>query len=243
MKVSLITVCFNSDKTITDTIQSVISQTYSNIEYIIVDGKSTDKTVDIIKSHDNHISKWISEKDSGIYNAFNKGIQMASGDLIGFVHSDDELYSNDVVEEVVKTIKKTNTDSLYADGIYVNDRGKRVRNWISKEFKYSKLKRGWMPLHPTFYVKKLIYDKYGSFDETKKVSSDYQLVLEFLYKNKITTCYLNKYIIKMKDGGNSTSFKNMFKKFREDLSIMKQYHLNRFIAFPYKTLSKLGQFV
>lgn len=207
MKISIITVVWNNKDTIKDAIDSVLGQTYEDIEYIIVDGASSDGTVEIVQSYGDAITKFISEPDKGLYDAMNKGINLATGDVIGILNSDDFYIDKYVIEKVVKLFKEKEIDSLFADLIYVRPENldKTVRYYDSGQFKPEKFAYGWMPAHPTFFVKKSAYDKYGLFKTDYKIAADYELLVRFLYKHKLTYFYLQKPIIKMRVGGVSTS--------------------------------------
>ncbi len=245
MKVSIITIAYNSENSISDAINSVLSQTYPNIEYIIVDGKSKDKTVEIVKSYGNKISKFVSEPDKGIYDALNKGIEMASGDVVGFMHSDDLFADEHVIEKVAKLFKEKDVDSIYGDLNYVfkNDTNKILRYWKSDEFTLSRLKFGWMPPHPTFYVKRKIYEEYGGFDIDFKISSDYDSMLRFLGKYKISTAYLPEVMIKMRVGGASNrSLKNIIQKSTEDFRAIRKNKFGNIFTLIFKNLRKVKQF-
>jgi len=224
MRISIITVSYNSSKTIKDTFDSMLRQTFNNIEYIVVDGNSKDKTIEFIKEYEEKFKvrniefKWISEKDNGLYDAMNKGIEMATGEYIGILNSDDFYYDNYVIEKVVKTLKNNQSDSLYANLYYVdeNNTDKIVRNWKSEKFNEKLFKNGWHPAHPTFFVKKEIYNKYGLFDLNYKIAADYEIMLRFLEKNKISTQFLDEYLIKMRLGGESNqSIKNIIRANKE----------------------------
>ncbi len=212
MKVSIITVVYNNEKTIGDAIDSIQSQTYENIEHIIIDGKSTDKTVDIVKSYGNKIAKLISEKDNGIYDAMNKGLDLVTGDIIGILNSDDIYANKNVISRVVKEFSKTNVDSVFSDLDYVDqyDISKIVRKWRSSEFIQGSFVNGWHPAHPTFFVKKELYKKYGTFDLDFQVSADFELMLRFLERNHISSSYIPHVLVKMRNGGESNvSLKNI----------------------------------
>jgi glycosyltransferase involved in cell wall biosynthesis len=207
MKVSIITVVWNNSKTIKDAIESVLNQTYKNIEYIVVDGASTDGTVEIVQSYGDRISKFVSEQDKGLYDAMNKGIGLATGDVIGILNSDDFYIDEFIIEKVVKEFEKKQVDSVYADLIFVKpDKvDKTVRYYDSSYFTPEKFADGWMPAHPTFFVKKWVYDKYGVFKTDYKIAADYELLTRFLAKNKISYSYMKEPIVKMRIGGASTS--------------------------------------
>jgi glycosyltransferase involved in cell wall biosynthesis len=218
MKVSIITATYNSASTVQDTLQSVKDQCYNNIEHLVIDGCSTDSTLELVSKFD-HVAKVVSEKDKGIYDAMNKGIQLATGEIIGILNSDDFYPNNDVINNVVQHFKETGCDALYADLIYVNaDRtNKVIRKWKSGEFNSEKFMRGWMPPHPTFFVRKEIYEKLGLFDIRLKSAADYELLLRFLYVNKILASYLPKVLVHMRAGGMSNrSFANRIKAHLED---------------------------
>ncbi|MEE4292247.1 MAG: glycosyltransferase family 2 protein [Cycloclasticus sp.] len=206
MKISIITVVRNNAETIKDAIESVLNQTYKDIEYIIIDGKSTDGTVEIIKTYGDKISKFISEPDEGIYDAMNKGVLAATGDIVGILNADDFYIDENVLSSVVEVFKKEDVDSVFADLVYVHPDNleKVVRYYSSKQFHPGKFTYGWMPAHPTFFVKRDIYEKYGLFKIDYKIAADFELLVRFLYKYKISYCYMHKVLIKMRTGGVST---------------------------------------
>jgi len=244
MKFSIITATYNSEKTIKDAINSVASQTYQNIEHIIIDGASTDKTVSIINNNPGKVSKIISEPDKGIYDALNKGIKNASGDVIVFLHADDIFTENSIIENAAILFTEKQTDSIYGDLQYVlkEDTDKIIRYWKSGEFTFSKLKKGWMPPHPTFFVKKEIYEKFGLFDTNFKIAADYDIILRFLGKYQISTSYLPKVMIKMRIGGESNkSIKNILKKMKEDVKALKNNGLGGRTTVFLKNISKIPQ--
>jgi glycosyltransferase len=219
VKVSIITITYNSEATIKDTIESVVNQSYNDIEYIIVDGKSTDNTLSIIESYKDKISKVISEKDKGLYDALNKGIALATGDLIGIIHSDDFYINNFVIEKIVKSIEENNSDAVYADLYYVDKvyTNKIFRKWKSGNYTYGQFINGWMPPHPTFFAKRSCYEKFGSFNLSFVSAADYELMLRFIHKHKIKLAYLPEFIIKMRVGGKSNvSLKNRIRANNED---------------------------
>ena len=204
-KISLITVSFNRQETIEDTILSVKSQTYSNVEYIIIDGASTDDTLNIIKKYPQVVNDYISEKDKGIYDAMNKGISRATGEIIGFINADDVLASPEVLENVAKTFALNDIDACYADLVYVDqfDLKKVKRYWRSSPFKKGAFSRGWAPPHPTFYVKKSVYEQFGLFSLAYKLGNDIELMLRFLEKYQINSLYVPQLWVKMRMGGVS----------------------------------------
>ncbi|MBN2544681.1 MAG: glycosyltransferase [Spirochaetes bacterium] len=247
MKVTIITVSYNSRETIKSTIQSVINQKYNNIEYIIIDNNSNDGTVNIINNYRDKISKIIIEKDNGIYDAMNKGIKNATGDLIGFLNADDIYINDNVIKTIVEAVTIYNKDSVYADLIYVDKYNIDIiiRYWKSGSYNKDNFKLGWQPAHPTFFVKKAVYDKYGLYDVNFKVSADFELMLRFLYKHKITTHYIDKPLIKMRCGGTSNnSFKNIIKGNIDCLKAFKKNNIKVSIFYPLlRIIGKLKQFI
>lgn len=245
MKISIITITYNSESTIRDTIKSVISQNYDDIEYIIVDGLSSDSTLNIVNEYQNKISKVISEKDHGLYDALNKGILLASGEVIGIIHSDDFYTSNDVISKVANTFIFNQCDAVYADLYYVdkNDANKIFRKWKSGIYKHGMFYKGWMPPHPTFFVRKECYQKYGTFNLKLKSAADYELMLRFIHKHKIKLAYLPEFIIKMRVGGKSNvSIVNRLRANSEDRKAWKINGLKpHFYTLYAKPLRKIIQ--
>jgi glycosyltransferase involved in cell wall biosynthesis len=218
MRVSIITVCYNSSATIADTIKSVQSQNYRDIEHIIIDGVSKDDTLDIIK-HSGHTGPLVSEKDNGLYDAMNKGIALATGEIVGILNSDDFYTDPKVIEDVVAQFNRPGCDAVYADLNYIdsNREEKIIRKWRSGRYKYTKFNYGWMPPHPTVFVKKEIYDRYGSFNTELNSAADYELILRFLYKNRIKAHYVPRVLVNMRTGGLSNrSLKHRLKSHLED---------------------------
>jgi glycosyltransferase len=247
LKVSVITVCYNSAETIESTIKSVLSQTYTSIEYIIVDGKSTDSTLSIIEKYKSKIAKIISEKDNGIYDALNKGIASATGDIVAIIHADDFYTSNEVIADIVRVFEKEQVDCVYGDLQYVDrlDTAIVKRNWISGEYKKEKFLKGWMPPHPAFFAKKKCYENFGIFNTSFKTAADYELMLRFLYKHNCSVAYLPKVLVKMRVGGKSNiTLANRIKANRED---KRAWIINDLkpgiLTFIRKPLSKIGQFL
>lgn len=206
MKVSIITVCYNSASTIMNTIDSVLNQSYKNIEYIIVDGKSKDGSVELISKYGDRISRLISEPDKGIYDAMNKGIKLATGDIVGILNSDDFFNNNGVVQLIVDEFIKSNIDAVYGDVQFVkpSNLNKVVRYYSSKRFCIRKFKFGFMPAHPSFYVRREYFEKYGYYKTDYKIGADFELLIRFLYKNKLKCKYLQTTFVTMRTGGVST---------------------------------------
>jgi glycosyltransferase len=246
MKISVITITYNSEKTLHDTIQSVLGQSYPDIEYIIVDGKSKDSTCDIIRSYGERITKFVSEKDKGLYDALNKGIGMATGDVVGFLHSDDIYASTETVKLIAEAFSRFNVDAVYGDLVYVDqeDTNRIIRFWRAGKFSRRRALTGWMPPHPTFYVKREVYEKYGGFNTTFRISSDYESILRFLVRFRITTFYIPLILVRMRVGGESNkSLKNVIRKSREDLRAMHTNGLISVVAIFIKNASKFRQFM
>ena len=217
MKVSIITIAYNSAGTIEDTIKSIVAQDYSNIEYIIIDGGSTDKTLSIVDKFKDSITTIISEPDKGIYDAMNKGIQNATGDIVGILNSDDIYANKKVVTHIVKAIGTK--DSIYADLVYVgrDNTDKITRYWKSGKYRKGIFKTGWMPPHPTFFIRKSCYDQYGTYNLRLKSAADYELMLRMLHKHNISVTYLPEVITKMRVGGQSNvTLLNRLKANKED---------------------------
>ncbi|WP_017729777.1 glycosyltransferase family 2 protein [Nafulsella turpanensis] len=247
MKISVVTVVYNNINTIRETIESVLGQDYPDLEYIIVDGASTDGTLELVKGYGSRISRFISEPDKGLYDAINKGIKLASGDVVGLLHSDDLFYHSGVVSKIAKAFQQNAVDSVYADLHYVaqHDTLRVVRDWRSGEYKRNRFQRGWMPPHPTFYVKKVFYERFGLYDTEFKSAADYELMLRLLYKHGISTHYIPDTLVKMRVGGESNrSLKNRLRANKEDFMAWKKNNLHpKFYTRFLKPLRKLPQFL
>ena len=212
MRVTIITVCYNSSSTIRDTIVSVIDQDYNDIEYIIVDGLSSDNTLEIVHEYRDNINEIISEGDAGLYDAMYKGLMSATGCIIGFLNSDDIYASASVITDIVNTFKRQGTDSVYGNLVYVDKTNTNIvkRQWISTNSNSSSFKSGWHPPHPSLFIRKEIYLKHGNFDINLRLAADFDLMLRFLEYYKVTIFYLPQLIVNMRLGGESNnSFKNI----------------------------------
>jgi len=244
----VITVCYNSESFISCAINSVLSQTFSNIEFIVVDGGSKDNTVSIIQSFGNKISYFVSEEDEGIYDAMNKGIMFAKGDVIGFLNSDDFYESNDVLSRVAEVFEKDpSLDACYADLIYTeqSDIFRMVRYWRSGDFVPSSFSSGWCPPHPTFFVRSYVYKRFGSFDLNYHIASDVELMMRFLEVYKIGVQYIPEVWVKMRMGGTTNkSLKNIWAQNQEVLRALRNHGLasNPIRFFGHKLLSRGKQF-
>ena len=249
MKVSVITVAFNSVSFINDCLASVKSQKYSDIEHIIIDGASTDGTLSILESKRHQFATLISEKDRGIYHAMNKGIGIASGDIIGFLNSDDFYINNSVISEVVKEFKKDSSiDACYADLLYVgkSNTSKIIRYVKSCELKEGLFSKGWCPPHPTFFVRRSVYKDLGDFDINYNIASDVDLMMRFLEVHKIKSTYIPKVWIKMRMGGTTNkSIRNIWIQNIEVFNSLKKNGLsvNPISFFINKFISRFNQFL
>ncbi len=250
MKVSIVTSCYNRVGTIGDAIESVLAQDYTDIEYIIVDGNSTDGSIDVAKEKMNDKRwkqswKFISEPDHGMYEAINKGIRMATGDIIGLVHSDDFLYDSHVISDIVSQFEKTGADFVYGDGVFVNAQhtSKVVRHWIGGAYHRWKVACGWLPLHPTCYIRRDVMMREGLYDESYKIAADTDLLVRYLYKAGLTVSYMKRMIIRMRMGGLSTDSEKRRQMWKEDIRL---YKAHGFLATPVKIMKmfwKVPQFV
>ena len=224
MRISLITVCFNSEDSIEKTLISVKNQNFQNFEHIIIDGNSQDNTIEIVRKFE-HISKVVSEKDHGIYDAINKGIKISEGEIIGFLNSDDTFYDSNILKIISESFNNK-TDCIFGNLIYTDKNEKIKRKWMGSNFKTGKFKKGWMPAHPTFYCRKEIYNKFGMYDDTYKIAGDFELMLRFLEINKIKSKYLPYTMVNMKIGGvSNSSIKNKIEILREEFRAFKENNL------------------
>lgn len=245
MKISIITTCFNRKATIRNAVESVLAQDYPGIEYIVVDGASTDGTTDIVREYGGRIAKIISEPDRGMYEAINKGIRTATGDVVGLLHSDDFFYDNHVVSRIAERMEETGADFLYGNGLFVDydNTDKVVRNWIGGKYRTWKVRHGWLPLHPTCYIKRDVMLRRGLYNETYKIAADSDLLLRYLMGGDITVTYLDCYIVKMRMGGLSTDNARRRQMWHEDIRMYHSHGINPVIAKIEKMMWKVPQFV
>lgn len=239
MKISIITVVYNGEKHIEDCIQSVLRQTHDDIEYIVVDGLSTDSTMEIVGRYKDRISKIISEKDKGIYDAMNKGIKAATGDVIAFLNADDFYAEDNVVECAVKSLEESGAESVYGSLVYVeaNNIQKPMRLWRAPKRDTAMFFNGNFPPHPTFMVKKEVYDKLGLFREDLRLSADFEIMLRFLVVGNITSCRLNKIMVIMRfSGASNSSIKGILTSLSECYKAFKKHNLPVSPLFYIKTL-------
>ena len=247
MKISLVTVTYNAEEFLERCINSVMCQTYSELEYIIIDGKSSDCTLNIINKFQNKIDQVITEADLGIYDAMNKGIKMATGDVIGILNADDFFATEDVVQIIANSFKNSKTDIIYGDLNYVEryNTDKIVRKWVSKEYHKKALNWGWMPAHPTFYARRELFEKLGYYNLNYGTAADYELMLRFMYKFNCTATYIKKVFVNMRVGGVSNiTLKSRIKASLKDLKAMKANGVEfPLIALCLKPIRKIVQFV
>ncbi len=246
MKVSVITAVLSNRRYLSDAIESVLGQTHADIEYIIVDGGSTDGTIELVQSYGDKIDKFISEKDKGVYYALNKGIAMASGEVIALLHSDDFYVNRFVISQVVEAFEQQKCDAVYSNLYYVsnNNKDKIIRTWNAGIYKQDSFYYGWMPPHPAFFAKREVYQKYGAFNTELKFAADYELMLRFILKRHIHICYLPKYFIKMRVGGASN--RSMGNRLKANIEDRKAWKINqmkpRLFTLLLKPFSKIFQY-
>jgi len=225
MKISLISISYNSENTISKTFQSVKNQSFNNYEYLLIDGGSKDGTLNIANKQ-NHISKIISEPDKGIYDAINKGIKNSTGDIIGFLNSDDTFYDKNSLQHIVDAFDK-DTDCIFGDLIYTDKNDKVKRVWKGSAFKKGAFKKGWMPAHPTFYCRRSVYEKLGQYDDSFKIAGDFELMLRFLEKHNIRSKYIPRTLVNMKVGGASNNgIKSKLDILKEEFRAFDQNNIN-----------------
>jgi len=247
MKITVITASFNNSSTLPQTIDSLLSQSFKNIEYIVIDGNSTDGTKEILQSNSSNITKIISEKDSGIYDALNKGITLASGDIIGFLHADDTYASTDILDKIAAAFSQSPSIwAVYGDLQFVSQENtsKVIRSWKSKPFQPSLLARGWMPAHPTLFLRREVYEKYGHFNTSYRIAADYDFILRIFSQPGFSATYIPEVFINMRMGGASTgSLKNLLLKSKEDYLILKRNKIGNVFTLILKIFSKVSQFL
>lgn len=245
MKVSIITATYNSERTIKDTLSSVKQQTYKNVEHIIIDGASSDKTINLLDLY-GHQGPKVSECDKGIYDAMNKGVAMAHGDIIGILNSDDFYADNKVIEKVVEAFENSDCDAVYGDLVFIDGKqsNKVVRKWIAGSYDKNQFYNGWMPPHPTVFIRKKVYEKYGLFNLKFKSSSDYELLLRLMFINNINVSYIPQVLVHMRTGGQSNkSLSNRLAAHKEDYMAWVTNGISpKWYTLAMKPLSKIKQF-
>jgi glycosyltransferase involved in cell wall biosynthesis len=245
LKISVITVVFNRRDTIEDTFRSVSSQRYENVEHIVVDGGSSDGTMDVLNARRDQIDVLLSEPDRGIYDALNKGIALATGDVVGFLHADDVFADTRVLSRIADAFADDAVGAVYGDLVYVQegDMGRVVRHWSAGHFSKSKLAWGWMPPHPTFYARRSLYAQLGGFDLRYRIAADYDTMLRFLGRGEVQAAYIPEVLVKMRLGGVSNrSLANILQKSREDYLVLRRNGVGGLGALVWKNLSKVAQF-
>ncbi len=245
-KISIITACLNNASTIEGAVNSVLGQDYPDVEYIIIDGGSTDGTIDILKKYQSRIATLVSEPDGGIYQALNKGIGKATGDITGFLHADDFYNGSGVLAKVVNAFDIYKTDCLYGDLQYVSreNSNRVVRNWIAGSYTYGLFLKGWMPPHPSFFIRQECYTRYGMFNTSLSISADYELMLRMMHKHKISVHYLPEVLVKMRTGGKSN--KSLGSRIKANMEDRKAWKMNNLkpgmFTLLRKPFGKIGQF-
>lgn len=245
-RISVITAVFNRASTLDEAVRSVGSQSWPDVEHIVIDGGSTDGSLDILASHKHSIAHMVSEPDNGIYDALNKGIRRATGDIIGFMHADDSYSTPQALKRVADAFADPSVGAVYSDLVYVNkdDPTRIVRYWRAGQYRRSKLPHGWMPPHPTFYVRRELYERMGGFDTRFRIAADYDNMLRLLWTGKVHAAYIPEVLVRMRMGGVSNgSLLNMFKKSCEDFAALRQNGLSGFQGVLLKNVTKLPQFV
>lgn len=247
MKISVVTVVYNCVNTIQDCIESVLNQDYDNIEFIIIDGGSKDGTVDVVKKYESRITLFVSEKDNGIYDAMNKGVKMATGDVVGILNADDFFYSNDTISKIAREfVNDPALDATIADIVFVNSVNDRiVRHYNAKKWRPARFAWGYMPPHPSFFCKRYLFDKLGYYKTDYKIAADYELLIRYLYVNKINYRYLPMITTRMRMGGVSTKNLNSIIILNKEIKrACDENHLNtNFLMIYTKYLFKPFEFL
>ena len=245
MRISVVTAVYNRRETVTQAVESVLSQTHPDVETILIDGASTDGTLDALLPYRQHLSVFVSERDLGIYDALNKGIERASGEVVGFLHADDLFDDREVLARVAEAFADPQVEAVYGDLVYVrhDNVDHVVRYWRAGQFEPGALRRGWMPPHPTFYVRRRVYQRLGLFDTRYRIAADYESVLRFLGRGGIRAAYIPQVLVRMRIGGISNrSLGNILHKSREDLDALRRHGIGGIGTVLQKNLGKLSQF-
>jgi len=246
MRISVITAVFNARDTVGDALDSILAQTYPDVELVVIDGDSSDGTKALLENYRDKVDVFISEPDEGIYDALNKGIRSATGDVVGFLHADDLFADEHVLSKIAAVFSDGLCDATYGDLVYVakSEPDKVTRYWQSGDFSRHKLKHGWMPPHPTFYVRRSVYEEYGGFDTSFRIAADYDCMLRFLGRAMVRVAYIPHVMVKMRLGAESNrSLSNIIRKSKEDCRALHNNGVGGLWALVWKNLSKLPQFV
>ena len=239
------TAIYNSQETVGQALESVLSQSYPAVESIVIDGASTDGTLAVLEAYRSRLGVFISERDQGIYDALNKGIKHATGDVVGFLHADDVFENSEVLAKVAAAFQDPSIDAVYGDLVYVqhDDIRQVIRYWKSGHYDAAALSRGWMPPHPTFYVRRSVYERLGGFDTRYRIAADYDTVLRFLAVGKIRAAYIPEVLVRMRAGGISNrSLKTILRKSLEDIDVLRRNQVGGVVTLFQKNFSKLSQF-
>jgi glycosyltransferase involved in cell wall biosynthesis len=246
LHISVISAVLNRAATLGDSLRSVHSQRWPDVEHIVIDGGSTDGSLAILDQHKSRISKIVSEPDGGLYDALNKGLRHASGDVIGFMHADDEFATPQALTRVAAAFEDPDVGAVYGDLVYVrkHDVSRVVRYWRAGHYERAQLMQGWMPPHPTFYARREVYSRFGGFDTRYRIAADYENMLRILWRGRIKAVYIPEVLVRMRLGGvSNASIFNMLHKSREDYSAMRENGIGGLQALVLKNVTKLPQFV
>lgn len=245
MKISVITAVRNRVATVGEALDSVHSQSWPDVEHVVIDGVSTDGTLEILETRRRELAVLVSERDSGIYDALNKGLKLATGDVIGLMHSDDIYADEHVLADIAAAFADPEIDAVYGDLDYVahNDTSRVIRRWRSGEYSRVRLAEGWMPPHPTLYLRRHVIEHWGGFDETFRIAADYDVILRYFGKGGIRPAYVPRVLVKMRVGGESNrSLGRVMRKSREDYRALRRNDIGGFCTLVRKNFSKIGQF-
>lgn len=245
LKISVITATWNCIATVGQALDSVLSQSHPSVESVVIDGASTDGTFAVLESYRSRLGVLVSERDKGIYDALNKGIKQATGDVVGFLHADDVFENSEVLARMAAAFQDPTVDAVYGDLVYVrqDDTSQVIRYWKSGLYDQAALSRGWMPPHPTFYVRRSVYERLGGFDTRYRIAADYDTVLRFLAVRKIRAAYIPEVLVRMRTGGISNrSLKTIIRKSREDIEVLRRNKVGGVLTLLRKNLGKVSQF-
>jgi len=246
MRISIVTIAFNAARTLPATLQSVAAQDYPNVEHWLIDGASTDNTAQVVKEQGAHLAGFVSEPDQGLYDALNKGIARCTGDVIGLLHADDVFASPTVLSDIARAFADENINAVYGDLEYIDNsaQARVIRYWQAGSFAPAKLHWGWMPPHPTLYVRRALYERIGLFDTSYRVAADYDFVLRLFSDPQLRAAYLPQVLVRMRVGGVSNrSLRNILRKSGEDLRALRRHGVGGLATLACKNLRKVGGFI